>query len=303
MDITSRFFQLTQNGLIQYQQYTLNCLIYTDIIQQKGTRKNPNQFQKVFFDPEMFKDALQFARSNQNILSIVYDNSSKTIPNLVGVKNLKFVYALQNQSSAIAGYYCYLLQQKYPDIYKNQVGVLFGEKNILALDDFYVGFQFGYSYLDKSKISDVILCPQITTFTNIQIAYDVTKNFISNNPHMGILFPLNGSAYIGSYNSIQQENLYAIGVDDDYFNYIYNFNPTLAYIVIGSVIKYMNQLMFKYLSSNPNINTQRNTFYSLKDGVVDFVISPFINDDDIRLQVKEFQEKIESGQIIVPSVL
>jgi len=301
--LTSRFFQLVQDGLVQYQQFTLKPRLYTEITTQRGTMKSPQSFQIIFFNTDQLETARALALQNITRLSIIYDTSSAAVSYPIP-KNLKFVYAEQNQSSAVAGYFCFLLQQKYPQTYKTQTGVVFGSFDILTLEDFFVGFTFGYAYEDPFKADDVIRCPQATTFRDNQVSFDVTQQFLQDNPDIGVVFALNGSAYLGSYNALEQKGKFAIGVDDDYFNYIYSFNPSLAYIVIGSVLKYMNQLMFKYLSSCPSTDTPTNTAYSLQDGVVDFVISSFLtNETDIRLKTNIFKSKIASGEIIVPSVL
>lgn len=88
---------------------------------------------------------------------------------------MKFLFAIQNQPSAVAGYFCYLLQKSFPDIYGTQVGVLFGLLGNPALDDYHVGFRYGYSYEDPHAAQNVILCEHDTTFTNNQVSYDVTK--------------------------------------------------------------------------------------------------------------------------------
>lgn len=297
-DSISRFFQLTKEGLLQYQQFTLQPKIYTQIQTQRGTTRNPDNYNLVFFSPDMVDRAYRFAITH-NALSVVYDTTSAE----KNARNLKFVYAKQNQASAVAGYFCYLLQQKYPDLYRHQVGVLYGQEGILALQDYFVGFKFGYAYEDPSKENDVILSRLPTTFIDNQVSFNVTRGFIDDNPDIGIFFPLNGAAYLGSYNAIHQASLYAIGVDDDYFNYVYSFNPDLAYIVLGSVLKYMDQLMFRYLTSRPATSTPKNTSYTLKDGVVDFIISSFVGDAEIRVKVDAFKQSIEKGRIIVPSVL
>lgn len=297
-DGISRFFQLTKEGVLQYQQFTLRSTIYTQVQTQRGTKRSPTNSSLVFFSPDSADQSYHFSLSHPNIVSVVYDTTSTTI----NARNLKFVYAKQNQASAVAGYFCYLLQQKYPDLYKTQVGVLYGQEGILALQDYFIGFKFGYAYEVQSKGNDVVLCQQPTTFLDNQVSFDVTREFLTNNPSIGIFFPLNGAAYLGSYNAIHHAHLYAIGVDDDYFNYIYSFNPELAYIVLGSVLKYMDQLMFRFLSSRPSLSTPKNTSYTLKEGVVDFIASPFVDDAEIRGKVDAFKKSIEDGKVTVPSV-
>lgn len=273
----------------------------------KGTFIDHSKFIKIFApsDSATLDQIYAEAVSNPFVLYTIYDTSSKIFSGLSSIPtNLKFLYATQNEASAVAGYFCYLLQKEFPDVYKNQVGMIFGEFNNLALEDFLTGFQFGYSYIDKTK--QVILCDTPATFTNNQISFEVTESFIQKHPEIGILFPLLGAAYLGSYNSIYNNHLYVIGADSDSFQYVYSFNPNLAYIVIASVTKYMNQLLFKYLKTCPCIKrTSENTSYNMHDGVVDFITSSFMIGEkyplDIRMKVDEFKKAIEDGFIIVPS--
>jgi len=308
LENNSVFFQLTINGVVQYQQYTLKPTIYTEIVDRKGTEIDHKKFASIFApnDPIILKTIYEEAVLNPTRLYTIYDTSSSIFGFVQPPLNMKFLYATQNQPSAVAGYFCYQVQKSFPQIYGTQVGVLFGQLGILALDDFYVGFRFGYSYEDPDAAQNVILCEHDTTFTDNQVSYDVTKTFLEQYPEIKISLPLNGAAYLGSYNAIYEKQQFAIGVDADYFNYIYSFNPSLAYIVLASITKYMNELLFKYLNTCPSIGTTvENTSYDMKDGVVDFITSPFMVGDkyplDIREKVDTFKRAIEDGSIIVPS--
>lgn len=310
------FFQLVQEGALQYQQFTLKSTVYTIIRAQPSTIVDFFVFRiwLTYYGQSNIDIYLKKAAVDPMLLYTVYDVSSKYAGNINHIpRNLKFVYATQNQASALAGYYVALMQNYYAPVFGSQTGLIPGAASIPAVQDFILGYTFGYTFAGlgsaippTNKSNADVTVSENTTFIDNTVSYAITNTLLTTNPDIKVIFTINGNAYLGSLNAVQDQSAYAIGVDDQTYDYVYSFNPTLASVLMGTVLKYMNLLIFRYLLTNPSVTgTPTDSVYTLKDGVVDFQISsPFADlASTILPNLAAFRTAIENGTIIVPSVM
>ncbi|MDD2649574.1 MAG: BMP family ABC transporter substrate-binding protein [Candidatus Cloacimonetes bacterium] len=209
--------------------------------------------------------------------------------------NVASIQFKQNEGSFLVGAFCALES-------KSQKIAMIGADDLNIINDFYVGFESGAKYINP-KVK--VFKEYITTydkvnsaFANPKIARQIANNLYKNHD-IDIIFQVAAGSGLGVFNAAKENGKYVIGVDSDQdylaegivlTSMMKNIDIGLD-LVIGEIIRKGFQNKAYKFGLNENGVGLSKMIYT-KD-----MIKPETLD-----KLKEINNMISSGQIIVPSL-
>lgn len=204
--------------------------------------------------------------------------------------------ALQNEGSFLGGALAALMSES------GVVGFV-GGKETSSVSDFLVGYIEGAVYVNP----DIVVRPSfIGSFTDTPKAKELA--LAQNAQGADVIYAVCSGAGAGVYEAAAENGFWALGVDSDQSVIFEETNPALAKAILTSVVKNFDVILCQAITDviNGSFQWGQHNAIDLAAGGIGLAENSYYEaavPADVRAQIDELKEKIESGEIKVSTAI
>ncbi|HPQ62367.1 MAG TPA: BMP family ABC transporter substrate-binding protein [Bacillota bacterium] len=184
------------------------------------------------------------------------------------------------------------------------VGFIGGMRNDIIYD-FAVGYAQGIIYENNLDASNVNLMNSFVGNFNDSTQAKALAN-VQYTAGADVIFACASQAGLGVIDSAQTNTKYVIGVDSDQYAYYADTNPTRANLIITSVLKKVNIVIYnsvvEYMAGNLEFGVLMS--YGLSDEIIDLAMNENYEakvPETLREKINTLKQQIISGELVVNS--
>ena len=221
---------------------------------------------------------------------VAYDLCSDGCPNVYAM-----TYA-QNEGSFLAGYYAGLMSET------GIIGAV-GGMDIPVINDFMVGYVQGAG--EAGIPAENVLIQYAGGWADPAKGKELALTMYQQGAD--IVFQVAGGTGEGVFYAAEEAGKWAIGVDSDQALIIEETNPAQAAVILTSMLKNVDNSMFRFMEMFVNGTVPWGTTETLgiPEGGVGLAYNKFFDQytpDDVKEQLFAIQEKVTNGEIEVATV-
>lgn len=218
----------------------------------------------------------------------------------LGMENVYSILFSQNEASFVAGAMAAAVTTSSMPLANPEpiIGFL-GGMDIPNINDFLVGYIEGAHYVnDETKVA----ISYIGSFNDSAKGKEMALAQYNLGADIG--YNVAGQAGLGQLDAAKDTNRYAIGVDSDQAALFVNTDPDKAKLITTSVLKRVDMSLFRAVKKHidgtlPYGTAETLGFAEQAVGIADNDIYKSVIPSDIRALVKDIEQKILSGEIVV----
>jgi basic membrane protein A and related proteins len=221
---------------------------------------------------------------------VAYDQCADGCPNVYAMQ-----YA-QNEGSFLAGFYAGLMSET------GVIGAV-GGMDIPVINDFMVGYVQGAG--EAGVAEENVLIQYAGSWSDPAKGKELALTMYQQGAD--IVFQVAGGTGEGVFFAAEEAGKWALGVDSDQALIIEETNPDQAAVILTSMLKNVDNSMYRFMEMfvNGNVPWGTNEVLGIVEGGVGLAYNKYFDEytpDDVKEQLLAIQEQVINGEIEVATV-